>query len=592
MKKIKIKKELPKWIRVTILILILILFLTLNVIYLCEIDSEKKVALLIIAIALEFIGLAYFIIQDIISIQKIAEKKIFFQNDGVENDFKFVDRKIILDSIDNQVDAIIKTKRKKRFQNCIIMEMESKSGNGKKTLCKKIVNKMYFYPQIKYTDFVDISNDDDIYNYFKTHTFIRFKLNVVVINMRFDLKNIIKEIKDKDIIFIIIAHSNNQGSIKLDLSADDVCELLTCKQKNRLFDENKKEAESIIKITKNINDILIIIKNGGAIYCNNRVFIQFYSLINNMHYYEALDYYKQNINNAFQNSLGKLKATYEYANILHFTGKYLISKEILESLRVQLSESDPEELKILKDVINLLAHVNKHIGEFKYAFELLNNNQYLYTNELTYNKSFFSILIFCYNQSFLDTRYKNSANYLEELEKKFNVFAKQRNKKNEVYYFYETYYPVYNCYKNNFSKDSLNISLTLIDDAINYYEKNYRRFLTNCYFLKAEIYRHIGEWQNAKEYYLKCLEIYRNNNDKDILYMLSITFEMINIFYDAPIKDIPFELNFEYCLNECSKNDQYNFHNQLFYYIQQYKNGNGTYMFLKDYFLKIINPIP
>ena len=596
MKPFKIKKELPKGRRIVVLSLILILFVILDsALYFCDNENtSKKQYLLITSIVVEFIGLAYFVIQDIINIKKMNDKKIFFENEGIEKDFCFVDRKEIIETIDAKINTIIKTKRRKRLNNYIIENVESKSGNGKKTLCKKIVNKLYFYEKIKCTDFIDnLVNLDELRNYFKTHTFIKYKLNVIVINMKKNLIDEIKKYKDKDILFIIIAHSNVSNSLNLDLSIEDVRTLITCKDNGKLSQlEIENEANCIIKITKNVNDILIIIKNGGSIYFDDKIFIHFYNLINDMHYYDAMEYYKNNIDNRFQNSLGKLKATYEYANILHFIGEYPDSKQKLEMLQAQLSESNYDELNILKDSIKLLAHINKHMGHFRYAYDLLNHHQNLFDNEFTYNKSYFSILIFCYNQSFLDTNYQNKSYYLNVLEEKLSIFHQQRNVKNEEFYFYETYYPVYICYKNNFSKESLHIALNMIDDAINYYEKKYRRFLTNCYFLKAEIYRHLNMWENAKENYLKCFEIYENNNDKDILYMLSITIEMIRIFYGVSFNDIPFQLDFEYCFDECAKSEQYSFHKMLFYYIKNYKQDSDAYNFFKTYFLNILNPIP
>ena len=591
MQKIKIKKELPKVISIIVLISLLLLFLILDVILYYNDNVEQKTILLIVSITIEFMGLAYFIIQDIICIKRRDEKKVYFDNDGIEKEFSFIDRINILNSIKDEVTEISETKRNKRINNCIIKQIESKSGNGKRTLCKKIVNMFYNCKKIQYTDFVDICTEDDLNNYFKTHTFIKFRPNVVVINMRIDFTEKLEKIKDKDIIFIIILHSNNPDSEKLDFSAEDVCSLIkTWKRRDELKDiKAENEANLIVEITKNINEIIIILKQGGSIYFDDKKFIKFYDLINNMNYFDALEYYDDNIKGMFCNSLGKLKAEYEYANIFHFLGKYSKSIEMLEILRVKLSETDSSKRLILKDVINLLAHVNKHIGEFSYSLNLLKQFEYL---NLTPNKSFFSILIFCYNQSFLDTNYNNHLSYLNELGEKLIFFEQQRNEKNEEYYFYETYYPVYLCYKNNFSTESLNTALTYIDEAIKYYEKKYKRFLTNCYFLKAEIYRHCQKWDNAEEYYLKCLKIYIKNNDKDILYMLSVTFEMINIFYNKPFTNIPYQLNFEYCLKECSKNDEYSFHKQLFYYTKQCKQDNKIYKFLENYFLNIINPIP
>lgn len=599
MKTYKVKKELPKLAKIVSSLFILILFVTLNfVIYFCDRENASKNEYLLIAnIVVGFIEFAYFVIPDIINIKKMNDKKIYFKNEGIEDDFCFVDREKILKEIDDSINKIIKTKRAKRLNNFVIKNVESKPGNGKTTLCKKIINTLYSNGKIKYVDFIDnLVDSEELNNYFKTHTFVKYALNVIVINMKKNLIDEIKKYKDIDILFIIIAQSNESNSLNLDLSIEDVKTLITYKNNEEMLKSDiEKEAYCIISITKNVSDILIIIKKGGSIYFDDKIFIHFYNLINDMHYYEAMEYYKNNISEKFENSLGKLKATYEYANILHFMGKYSDSIEELEMLIARLpKEFKDDELKefiILKDSIRLLAHIYKHIGDFNYAYKLLTDKQNLFSNELSYNKSFFSILIFCYNQSFLDKNYKRII-YLDVLEEKLSAFKKQRNKKDEEYYFYETYYPVFFCYKNEFSEESLHTALKSIDIAINYYEKKYRRFLTNCYFLKAEIYRHLEMWENAKENYLKCFEIYENNNDKDILYMISITIEMINMFNKIQFSDIPIQLNFEHCQEECIKSDQYSFHKQLFYYISQYKQDKETYKFLENYFFSIVNPIP
>lgn len=597
MRKNIIKKELPKSHRIIILIAILIVFVILDILVtLCLADNtEVNIGLSVLLIIIDFIGLGYFIIQDIINIKKNELNKIHFDNDGIDFKFKFVDREEIINEIIFDVDNIIASKRKDRISNLIIKKISAEEGNGKRTLCKKIANELSKNDEIKYVDFIDnLTNVDDLRNYFLTHTFIKYQLNIVIINMKADIIDEIKKIQDKDILFIIISHSSSDESIKLELSVEHIAELIKFYENNTIKDEDAilNEAKSIYNVTNKIGNILIILKSGGSIYCNDKIFIDFYRYINNMQYYKAKEYFDTYIKDRYHDSIGKFKASYEYANIQHFLGNYDSAIETLEILKTQLSEINPNELNILKDVIILLSHIHKHVGKFLIGYELLNKNEHLFKGNINYNRHFFSLLIFSHNWKYIDKRYVSKYDYLEILKDKLDSFYCERDCMNEDYYFYETYYPIFNSYINNFSIESLTDGLQKINVAIEYYKENYKRFLTNCYFIKAEIYRHLNKWDEARENYLECYNIYEKNNDKDILYILSLTIEMIRIFYDVTFKNMPIQLDFEYCAQQCANKDEYIFHNQLFNYIKQAKIDSDIFKFLQNYFKNIINPIP
>lgn len=67
-----------------------------------------------------------------------------------------------------------------------------------------------------------------------------------------------------------------------------------------------------------------------------------------------------------------------------------------------------------------------------------------------------------------------------------------------------------------------------IDKAIALYEELGSKFLTNCYFIKGEIYRHSGNHDQACEYYQKCLNTVRLNGDFDV-YSLAVSLLLYEI---------------------------------------------------------------
>ena len=113
-----------------------------------------------------------------------------------------------------------------------------------------------------------------------------------------------------------------------------------------------------------------------------------------MQYYKAKEYFDTYIKDRYHDSIGKFKASYEYANIQHFLGNYDSAIETLEILKTQLSETNPNELNILKDVIILLSHIHKHVGKFLIGYDLLNKKEHLFKGNINYNRHFFSLLIF------------------------------------------------------------------------------------------------------------------------------------------------------------------------------------------------------
>lgn len=594
MKDFIIKKEWSKPSRIILLILILLIFVIVDIVVF-KLSGEGYTLSFFLTIIIDFIGLGYFVITDIKNIYLQSLRKIYFDNDGVDKDFSFVDREDIINDINKDVKSFINNKRIKKF-NASITYIEPEKGNGKSSLCKKIANMLYTNKKIKTVNvFEDVNNVEDLNFFFNSTIFVKNRVNILIINMRNDLLEIIRNIRDKDIFFICFVPSNNKGK-RLNFSSKDVENLIKSHLNTNNLTETdiKDEANRIISLSDNISEILLILKNGGTIYFKKNL-LPFYKFIDNMEYKNAMKYFEDNIRKDMNNSISKYKAQFEYANINHFLGEYKKTIEDLEFINTQLSENDQYQLTLLKDSYKLLAHTYKHIGNFEIAKHNLECKYHLFENDLSYIKSYFSILIFFYNDKFLQTEIDDSKlkEIKEDMGKKFQLFKKRREEINDTYYYYETYYAIYHYYKNDYDLKSLNESLKYIDLAINYYEKNCKRLVTNCYFIKAEIYRHLSEWDKAIEYYLKCCKIYEKNQDNDIRFLLSIIFKAIEVVYDKKVNNIPDFLDFESCKNECCRDEnKYPFHLKLFYFLDFYQKDKVTYNFVENFFKTVIIPIP
>ena len=102
--------------------------------------------------------------------------------------------------------------------------------------------------------------------------------------------------------------------------------------------------------------------------------------------------------------------------------------------------------------------------------------------------------------------------------------------------------------------------LEIEENAIAYYEVEERRYLTNCYFIKAEFLRINKQWKDAEKYYALCYDICSSNGDKDIFYIVAITCTCLLWFEDVKL-DIPFD--WDKALAECKQQDGYGFHRRL-----------------------------
>ena len=137
----------------------------------------------------------------------------------------------------------------------------------------------------------------------------------------------------------------------------------------------------------------------------------------------------------------------------------------------------------------------------------------------------------------------------------------------------------------------INELINLESLAIEYYEEKEKRYLTNCYFITAELYRVNTQWENATEYYRHCYDVYCNNGDKDILYLLAYTCKAIYISHKIKL-DIDPCFDWNEIIENCKQDEGYPFHQHLISLLEIIESNPAYFDNWKKRFDIIINPIP
>ena len=294
----------------------------------------------------------------------------------------------------------------------------------------------------------------------------------------------------------------------------------------------------------------------------DKQFVDFYFAIKHGKYQEAALLYHEIPTPPINQKILLYKLEFEQANLTHFLGDYNAAYEDLELLLAEICsdqkimESSIGEI-LYTDIVLLQAHVKKHQGAFNDAASILTNVTENYRS-IPWLRSHFSIDILRMNELI-----QPSCDWtvlLDNLYLKMEAFKEKRKIRNSDYYFYEAYYPIVCFYKNKFNKSMIPELIKIENQAISYYEKKERRYLTNCYFIKAELYRIMEDWKNAEEFYGRCYNIFCHNGDKDILYLVAITCKCLQCFENVPL-NIPFD--WDSAIEECKKREGYDFHNRL-----------------------------
>lgn len=319
-------------------------------------------------------------------------------------------------------------------------------------------------------------------------------------------------------------------------------------------------------------------------------FLDFYFEIKNGNYNEAQKLYNQLPSHSRNNKILIYKYDFELANLKHFLGKYEEGLNDLEILFANiLTDNDfinsnlGENLYI--EILLLKSHIKKHLGCFSQAIEILDSIPN--SENITVQRAYFSASIFYLNEC--EIRSKQWNIWLKELYKKMDKFIKMRSNINSDFYFYETFFPIVKFYSENFDIQIISELIEMEDKAIKYYIKHERRYLTNCYFIKAELYRISEQWKDAEEYYNRCYDIFCNNGDKDILYLLAYTIKAIFISDNVSLK-IDFDIN--QIINECKQTEGFDFHQRLISNLELAERDHDIYKKWKTHFHSTINPIP
>ena len=566
----------------------------------------------VISFILESGGLVYFMIQDLLSIEE-SSKKEREQSDYFDDSLPFVDRTELLKQI---VEDTVNKFGKKVFYyelNIKYGQMNGKSRFGRRLMeeFQQLRNKRETHynkiskkiaKKIGNVYFVVYCNDDykferDIENLY----LIRGKKNIVIVNNCNENDFWCDKFKNKNLFFIKLNYITYADD-KLFFGEDKINELLKelsqmSEYKSKLSNIDLPTLSSRLSQLSgnNIGKLVQIIQSDdfNILIEMDELFLDFYFALKNAKYEEAKMQYDNIQLSKEVNKIYSYKLRYEGANLTHFLNDYENAFNDLEILDSELI-SDYSVFdtvsghKLHFDIIILQSHIQKHIGDFVRAKQLLytlNNKD----RNLIWCRSNFAIDIFRMNE--LDSSSNEWTECLNSCLENMRKFCADRadTAENSNFYFYETYYPIALFYKSHFNLHEIRNLIEIEEKAILFYESNERRFLTNCYFIKAEFLRIDGNFNDAREYYARCYQVYLRNGDKDILYLVAITEKYIEVFNNYKMKIVA---NLNKVLNDCRNDNSYNFHNQLISKLEEAKHNKNSFAKLKQHFADTINPIP
>lgn len=534
---------------------------------------------------MECLGFLYCVVQDINSSIKDVPPKFVFDNGATA--IPFVDRKELLESIIYESVKRIRDNNYYYTRNIRYGERNGKTAFSKK-LCYELqkikdkdndaINTSYpkFSKQIGNIFYINYANYvDSFVSRVKTEfTYIKGKKNIVVVDNSYNnLCLWTDDLADNDVFFIFLNFNSNSDDA-LFFADDKIKELLIRLQTIPAF--------SSISVGKTEQEISMIASRLGSISNNNigtiidllssnefsilletdKQFVDFYFAIKHGKYQEATMLYSEIPTPPINQKIVHYKLKFEQANLTHFLGDYNTAYEGLELLLSEICndqnfiESSIGEI-LYTDIVLLQAHVKKHQGAFDNAASILLSVTKNFRS-IPWLRSHFSIDILRMNE-LIQPSHEWIA-LLDNLYLKMEAFKEKRKIRNSDYYFYEAYYPIVCFYKSKFDKGIIPELIKIENQAISYYEKEERRYLTNCYFIKAELYRIASDWKNAEEFYSRCYNIFCHNGDKDILYLVAITCKYLQCFERVQL-NIPFD--WDGAIEECKKREGYDFHNRL-----------------------------
>lgn len=230
---------------------------------------------------------------------------------------------------------------------------------------------------------------------------------------------------------------------------------------------------------------------------------------------KLLESAKLEVSQALTDPANKLQLEILEADLLHYKNHYREAHEAF----VAIAAKDIDEATRI-DVYERQCHMQRHLGDFKTALTICEHLPKHIRLPRALGLNFMA-----YAQYEDETYREQAVNILDTMCPDLNIYISERRDS------YHTYLAVKEAYEHNFI-----VAHQSIDVAIKLYESLKSKFLTNCYFIKAEIYRHSGRHSEACQYYQKCLNIYEFNGDFDIytLVYTMITYE--NLAHDARYK--------------------------------------------------------
>lgn len=616
---IKYKKAWRRSIKICIYIFVGCIFIGCNIFSLINsLRTENasgggQTTALFISFLLECLGFLYFLVQDTTNLIKNSVSKFVFNNEA--KGIPFVDRMELLEDIIGEVEKKINENGSYYTKN-----IRYDKRNGKTSLAKKLcyefqkikdrdkdaikVSSDKFYKKIGQIIYINYYDYKDAFNSrIKTEfTYIKGKKNIIVVdNGNNDLCLWTNDLADKDIFFVFLNY-NESSDNALFFSDDKIKELLIELQKIPAFsfitvNKTEREIDAIASrlgtlSNNNIGTIIDLLSSDdfSILLKTDAKFIKFYFAIKHGRYDEAKRLYDQIPTKSLPNKVFKYKVEFEGANLIHFLGDYQTALEKLNELfAILVNDEEFIESQIGKslyiDIVLLIAHVEKHQGEFEKAVVTLNNIPSEQRN-LSWLRSTFAINILILNTTEKSNEWQD---ILNRLSNNMEQFKEARRIKNSDYYFYEAYYPIVSFYEQNFDKKSIQQLIKTEEQAIAFYEKEERRYLTNCYFIKAELYRIERNWKKAEEFYNQCYNIYCHNGDKDILYLVAITCKYIKCLENMEL-NIPFD--WDEAINECKQREDYRFHNHLISKLDLANKDNKIRKDLINRYRITITPIP
>ncbi len=578
-------------------------------------SDKLRIIALLSSFFIECLGFLYCVVQDIYNSIKNAYPKFVFDNEATG--IPFVDREELIESI-----ILESIKRIEDNKHYFIRNIRYGERNGKTAFAKKLCYELQkikdkeinaikipsskFSKQIGNIIYINYAHYADSFNTrIKTEfNYIKGKKNIIVVDNSYeDLCLWTDDLADNDVFYIFL-NFNLSSDDALFFSDDKIKELLICLQTIPAF--------SAISAGKNEQEITAVATRLGSISNNNigtiidllssnefsilletdKHFIDFYFAIKHGKYKEATQLYHEiAATPPANNKVLQYKLKFEWANLIHFLGEYNSAYEELELL-LSVICNDQLFIKstigeiLFTDIVLLQAHVKKHQGDFNNAASILMNVPENHRS-IPWLRSHFSIDILRMNELVQPSHDWDIL--LGNLELKMDVFLKKRKIKNSDYYFYEAYYPIIFFYKNRFEKNIIPKLIKIEDQAITYYENEERRYLTNCYFIKAELYRILKDWKSAEEFYNRCYNIYCNNGDKDILYLVAISCKCLQCFENIEL-NIPFD--WDVAIEECKKREGYDFHNRLISQMELASIDKEVRKYWLQHYRVTINPIP